>query len=351
MSCKDCFQNCGDITSDNCTIYTGPDIPLLGICTGDGLSVVEAKIIESLLSALDGTGITVSEVNLENCVWLKNKFIGKDKTLANLIQLLYDSQCTLKQMIDDLTPGPQSFDTACLDDLPDDPTITDVVQKALILLCSLKATVDQIPSTYVKISDLTNLVIQIINTNSNSSGGTPVYKNRMVPMVAYEYYGPLSNFDNTGKGISTLGFDKVYLCNGANGTPDKRGRVAVGAVRNVPGGALDPEVDPANSQNAYGNVNYALLDKFGENFHKLTSDENAAHSHGITDPGHDHDFPHGKDEGGNKYGNGWMKWDADTSNKKTKKSFTNITVQVSGKGDGHNTRQPSIAANYIMYIP
>ena len=83
----------------------------------------------------------------------------------------------------------------------------------------------------------------------------------MVPYVAYEYYGPLTNFDGSGIGIPANGFFKVYLCNGLNGTPDKRGRVAVGAIQNVPGGPLDAAVNPSNA----GNPNYALYTTAGAN--------------------------------------------------------------------------------------
>ena len=48
----------------------------------------------------------------------------------------------------------------------------------------------------------------------------------MVPYTVVEYYGPLTYFDNTGAGQGD--WDRIFLCNGLNGTPDKRGRVAVG---------------------------------------------------------------------------------------------------------------------------
>jgi hypothetical protein len=42
----------------------------------------------------------------------------------------------------------------------------------------------------------------------------------MVPYSVLEYYGPLNNFDVTGKGLGD--WDKVYLCNGLNSIPIKR---------------------------------------------------------------------------------------------------------------------------------
>ena len=98
----------------------------------------------------------------------------------------------------------------------------------------------------------------------------------MIPFTVLEYYGPLTNFDGTGAGITALGFDKIYLCNGLNGTPDKRGRVGVGAVDSVPGGPLDAAVNPAAST---FNPNYAVYDVGGANSVALITSQLPAHSH------------------------------------------------------------------------
>jgi hypothetical protein len=185
----------------------------------------------------------------------------------------------------------------------------------------------------------------------------------MVPFVAYEYYGSLDNFDGTGAGIPGNGFYKVYLCNGLNGTPDKRGRVAVGAIVDVPpiGIGLDPAVNPSNP----ANPNYALLDTDGSNSVVLVTPQLPAHSHtssastsvSITDPGHAHFVNYLNKNGGD--GNNVLGSEAGSNNRATTSATTGISatattiVQVdsTGSGEGHANIQPVIAAYYIMYIP
>jgi microcystin-dependent protein len=350
MACKDCFNNCEELFYDACGKYTGDDIPALGICNGDSLLEIHEVILSKLLTALDGTGIVLSDVTLENCPHLLTLFGTKDKSLTNLFQLLIDNNCTLKQLIDNLTPSPFAFNTACLSGLPTSPTRDDILNSALNLLCSIKTTVDTFPSTYVKLSDLTNLVEQILQNNQELPT-TIQYASRMVPNVAVPYFGTLTNFDNTGKGVNTLGWDKVYICNGLNGTPDMRGRTVVGAVRNVPGGTLDSAVSPSSPLNIQP-VDYATGDKFGENFHKLTASEIPAHSHQVTDPGHKHNLPSGiQIDGTVGGGEGGTNEKGPNTSLQTATSSTGITIGTTGGDQPHNVRQPSIAGIWIMYIP
>lgn len=363
MACKDCFNNCPEIVSDGCVQYTGPAIPLLGICTGDQLSTFESKVATALLTALDGTGITPSGVTLANCPYLLSLLGTSAPNLSNLLQLLITSNCSLKAMIDTINTtlaveNGTVWDLGCLTGLPPQPTSNQIVQAIIFLLCSLNTTVGQFPATYVQSSDLVNLVtpiVQALITAANSSNGVPQQNTKMIPLVAYEYYGTLSNFDAGGVGVTSLGYQKVYICNGSNGTPDKRGRVAVGAVRNVPGGALDVAVDPAADPN---NPNWNLLDKAGENFHKLTINEIPAHIHSVVDPGHMHnavftDYINISDSGAgtNVPTLGTNGGPAISKGNIVAPAMTGITVGSTGGGQGHITYQPSIAANYIMYIP
>src|SRR5687768_15819718 len=270
MACRNCFDNCDDPISDQCVKYTGPDIELLGICTGDTLSKVEEQLISKIANLLDGTGISLADVTFINAPWLASLFLGQDKTVSNLIQLLINSSQTLKQLIDSLAATSVSFNTGCLDGLPSNPSRDQIMQVLLYNFCQIKETVDSLPGTYVTEADLTSLVTNIIKT---TQGTTVKYKDRMVPYVVYPYVGPISNFDSTGKGFTSTGFERVFLCNGNNGTIDYRGRTMVGAVRNVPGGTLDAAVSPSSPENSLSNVNYGLNEKFGKNFHKLATPE------------------------------------------------------------------------------
>lgn len=345
MACKDCLQNCDIILQDKCVVYTGEEIPVLGICPGDTLSEVEKAIIDKLLSLITGTGIVLADINLGNCTFLINILAGKDKTLANLLQMLVDASCTLKELIDiintQLNQG-NTTDILCLPGLSANPTRDQIIQAIINLLCSIKTTVDAIPTTYVKLTDLTNLVTQIVN-NIINGGGTVQNSTKMVPFSAMAYFGPLSNFDSSGKGISALGFDKIYLCNGNNGTPDIRGRVVVAAIRSVPGGSPDVAVDPANPLNP----NWALNDKTGENTHLLSVAEMPSHTHILVDSGHSHPTPAVMADGrGGDNGK-----QATPTIKQTGNAVTGITINATGGSQPHNNIQPAIAAYYIMFIP
>lgn len=347
--CRDCLQNCDIIVGDKCVQYTGPDIPELGICQGDTLFQLEAAIVERLLSFSDGSGITLSDLVTNGCTFMDDQLGVLPKTLQNVLQILWDTGCTLHEMVteinDEIANNPV-FNTACLTGLPTNATRDDILQSAITLLCAIKTTVDAIPTTYVKLSDLTVLVTQIIN---NISGSTQ-FNSRMVPYTAVPYFGSLSNFSAGGVGISALGYEKVYLCNGSNGTPDLRGRTVVGAIRNVGGGALDAAVDPALSAN---NPNWEMNLKLGETYHTLTASEMPAHSHTLNDPGHTHTLPPGIQYDGSFSGGegGGNEKAAPASPKQTTSATTGITIASAGGGQPHNNIQPSIGAPYIMYIP
>lgn len=355
--CRDCLQNCDIIVGDKCVQYTGPDIPELGICQGDTLFQLEAAMVERLLSLSDGTGITLAELTVSGCDFMEDQLGVLPKTLQNVLQILWDTGCTLHEMIteinDEISNNPV-FNTACLTGLPANPTRDDILQSAVALLCAIKTTVDAIPTTYVKLSDLTVLVTQIIN---NISGSTQ-FNTRMVPYAPIAYFGSLSNFTAGGVGISALGYEKIYLCNGSNGTPDLRGRTVVGAIRNVGGSALDAAVDPAISPN---NPNWDMNLKLGETYHTLLTSEMPAHSHAVTDPGHRHNIL-GQSGGDNNDNNNTTRFAGGdkgqnesgfffTNTQACQTATTGITIASAGGGQPHNNIQPSIGAPYIMYIP
>jgi microcystin-dependent protein len=166
----------------------------------------------------------------------------------------------------------------------------------------------------------------------------------------------LANFDGTGAGLNSAGFYKVNLCNGLNGTPDKRGRVPVGAIVGVGGGALDSAVNPIYA----GNPNYALGDGGGANQVTLNTTQIPAHSHTtttvVTDPGHAHYVGRSNETGGG----GTIGISSNSpfdvlSDQGTPVVKTNISVNVTnantGGGLAHANIQPVRACYYIMYIP
>lgn len=350
MACQDCLLNCPEIVSDRCIQYTGPEIPLLGVCPGDTLYEFEVAIANELVGLLDGSGIEPTNLTI-SCSFLTTILAGASPTLNNVLQMLITASCTLKSLIDSINTviANPVFNTSCLTGLPANPSRDDILQATVNMVCAIKTTVDAIPTTYVKNSDLTNLVTNIV-TNINGGGGNVVQVNqKLVPYAAMAYFGPLSNFDGAGVGLASAGFDKIYICNGTNGTPDLRGRTVVGAVRGVPGGgALDAAVDPGVNSN---NPNYGLGDKAGVNFETLTIPQIPTHSHGVIDPGHSHTSRY-RQNLAVQSGSSTPCWAGNNDQfTATTASLTNITLQSTGGGQPHNNVQPSMGAWWIMYIP
>lgn len=356
MPCPTC-TDCVEPKPDSCVVYTGEDVPELGLCSGETtLLQLENIIVAKILSIMDGTGITLTPTS---CTLL-DTLIDGDQSLASLVQVLFTAVCQIDSTVgslEDQVNAVASFDTSCLTGLSASPTRDQILQALLTKVCSIDTRVSTLETESVKAADLDELIAAYLSAQSAS---TQQYT-KMVPYVAYEYYGPLSNFDSNGKGISSYGFDKVYLCNGQSvgsfTVPDRRGRVGVGAVQSVPGGALDSAVDPTLPANA--GTNYAVGQKFGSSFVTLSITQMPSHAHQLTDPGHKHvkyNEPSTKRGGGNdpsghakKTPNGDSLGDAYDDETATAK--TGITIGAAGGSQPHDNRQPSIAANYIMYVP
>lgn len=90
----------------------------------------------------------------------------------------------------------------------------------------------------------------------------------------------------------------------------------------------------------YGTVGGA----YGEKKHALIEAELAAHTHGITDPGHSHSelvigSANYSVSGGSTYGN---------YSQQTGSSTTGISINSTGSGTAHENRQPSVVMAYIV---
>jgi|SRR5882757_128783 len=280
-------KNCLNPVSSNCVKYEGDPVPALGICTGDTITEVETAIINKLLAALEGTGITLPQVTLENCPYLKVLFAGKDKTITNLVQLLIDSDCNLKALIDQInskinqTGNNTIFDLKCLS-VPASPvTVDKIIQTLIDANCVLTTRV-----TNLEGGNVDNTIInQIVNTLLNDliTGPTGVKKTvtngvahyEMLGMVpiggAIPYDGPLSNFDIDGQGRTGTEVENWRICNGKGGTKDWRGVTLVGAIQGVGGDTLSGNVDPLANQDA--TMNYAVGDRGGFTKVTITKDQ------------------------------------------------------------------------------
>lgn len=374
MSCTNCYNGCVEIVSDKCVRYTGDSVLPLEIETGDNLLVVEQSLINKVISFLDGTGISIT-IDPDAYCELVTKYLPPcfpecgNPSALDLFTALVKAACDLQVQVDaveaDIAVLNANYNIGCLTGVTASSDTHAIVQAVITKLCDLGVDLDalalDLDTNYVKLSDLNTLIQAYLD----SIVPADQYYTKMIPYTAVEYYGPLSYFDITGAGIAADGFDKIYLCNGLNGTPDKRGRVPVGAIVGVGGGALDAAVDPIYA----GNPNYALGDGGGANQVTLNSTQIPAHSHSATvvDPGHftaiktatsvlaEWDWNSTNDGNpitrieniaGNRVGTEQV---ATT----TTRAYTGVTVTNGNTGGGlaHANIQPVRACYYIMYIP
>jgi len=364
MSCDNCYNGCTESVSDKCVNYTGAAVPALGITIPTNLLCIENTLIEKVVSFLDGTGIDITINPSYYCSLVTQYLPGGTPTLLDVLTALVRAACNLQGEVDTINSQIATlnapYTVGCLSGVTSSSNTHDVVQAIITQLCTtvtnLTALTLDVNTNYVKIADLNGLIQSYLNS---INAGTQQYT-KMVPYTVVEYYGPLSNFDGTGAGLSSRGWNKVYLCNGENGTPDKRGRVGVGAIYNVPGGPLNPAVDPAYA----GNPNYTFLGTEGANSVTLATSQIPSHTHTgnatstVTDPGHSHYFY--KDEKHATDGSTGLGSDPTAGIAVpgfVSTSSTGITVSTSVTnsntgGDGsHNNIQPVLATYYIMYIP
>ena len=363
--CSNCYNGCVETTSDQCVRYTGVDVPVLGIQTGDSLSYVEQALITFLTSTLDGTGI-VLPINPQIICQIvsKNLISCEDLSLPNVVSAIIKAVCELDTRLTTLEgkfntlEGPYTI--GCLTGVTSTSGTHAILQAVITKLCAVEVTLNalalNVSTNYVKLSDLNSLIASYLT----SVGTSTKFYNRMVPYAVVEYYGSLTGkFDGTGAGIVGTDWEKIYLCNGNNGTPDKRGRVPVGATTGMGGGSFNPAVDPGVA----GNPSYALLGTAGSNTVTLSPTEIPAHSHTatatVTDPGHLHTiaYAHGQADQNEPgaYGDLMDMNGTKSSSTSTNTAFTGVSVAVSvgstGGGLAHANYQPGLGCYYIMYIP
>jgi microcystin-dependent protein len=382
MSCSNCFNGCTEIVSDQCVRYTGIDIPVLGIQNGDSLSYVEQALITFLTSTLDGSGIkpTISPTIICNLV---QQYLPtcEDLTVTNVLTALIQAACNLQTQVStnltsintinaQLLVLNGNYDVKCLPDTT--PSITpssgthSVLQATIDSLCAFILNVE---TYYVLAADLDTLIQNYLNSITPSNQ----YNSRMIPYAIVPYFGNNGNFDNTGAGLSSAGFDKIFLCNGQNGTPDLRGRAIVGVINGMKGLGLSPVVDPV--VNPTFNPNYSVGDTAGFNFITLTQGQMPSHTHGatatVTPNPHEHfmfnpsvlttgavpitstSYPAFQLTGAGDFsynivGNATVPTLGKTSSTSLAVGVTNAPF---GGGGAHDNKQPVFACYYIMYIP
>ena len=355
MACSNCYNGCTQTISDQCVKYTGVDVAVLGIKNGDSLSYVEQALVTFLTSTLDGTGIKL-DIAPEILCALVNSFLPDcgDLTLLDLSKALVQSACSLQAEVDainvTLTEAEADYTIGCLTGVVPSSGTHLILQAVITLLCTVNADVtaleNDLATNYVPISEIDVYIAAYLETISAST----LISNRMVPYAVVEYYGPTSYFNSEGAGFGD--WVNIYLCNGKNGTPDKRGRVGVGVTTGMGGSTFDAAVDPAIA----GNPAYVLNTKAGSNIVTLDITQIPSHSHTATlaMAPHTHTISPVYTVGGTilnhlSYTNN-INETAVTATGSTTSTGT-VTNAAIGGGLAHANNQPALACLYIIYIP
>lgn len=194
------YQNntCPDALSNECVVWQGGDVPFLHICNGDYLSIAEKTIADKvvhLAGQLDLSSVDISCLNdvCSNC---------EDKSLVTLIQLLYDNQCSLRDLINSsngvTTSTSISVNMRCLkkfddfgNEIPQD--LNAALQSVVNQTCTNNDSILGIKSTLI---DLQNQIDSIPDqtppseptiTTCLTPGIRPV--SQVVPLVTQDYCG------------------------------------------------------------------------------------------------------------------------------------------------------------------
>ncbi len=125
------------------------------------------------------------------------------------------------------------------------------------------------------------------------------------------------------------------LCDGANGTPDLRGRFVLA------------------SGTGAGLTARMLGQTGGEQAHALTVSEMPSHAHAVADPGHGHNFTFHYSESGGWNGGAFQLTDRTprgTGTTELLNNTTGISIQNNGSGTAHNTMPPFYVLAFIMRV-
>jgi len=366
-TCSNCYNGCTEIVSDRCVKYTGIDVPVLGIQTGDSLSFVEQALITFLVSTLDGTGVKIDLGNTVVCE-LVNKYLPTcgDLSIVDISKALIQAACDLQEQFDILASVVADIEapytTGCLTVVPGNSITHQVVQAVINKVCQLGVDITtlalDLTTNYVRYDELDALIQAYLDTSANGA-----ISNRMVPYAVVPYFGPITFFNASGAG--TGDWNRIFLCNGNNGTPDLRGRALTGVINGVPGPTLNPAVDPTVSS---ANPNYSLYDNAGANQISLLDTQIPLHTHPntatsiVTDPGHTHSVT-GSNANNGDPGTLFITAATESNGSRTVgtpiTNITGITVSTTitnaagptGGGLPHANIQPVTACYYIQYRP
>jgi microcystin-dependent protein len=370
MGCTNCFSGCVETTSDKCVKYTGNDIDFLNIHTGDPLESIEQSITDYLATVFSGVGIFPIIDPTLMCTMVSQYFPpNTDPTLLDILSAIVRAICDLeatiivqKERIDSIE---EAYTVGCLTADPNAGTHV-ILQAAITSLCTAIGDITVLQNLFATCIT-TNNIGSYIQNYINAQVDNNMYT-KMVPYVIYPFYPSPTimsgAFGSTGEGLGI--WQKVFLCNGNNGTPDLRGRSLIGTT-NMQGGAFNPNVDPGTGNPAYdvGTLN-------GQNNVVLGPSQIPAHTHTadtvVTNPSGNIELTIGVSTVDyapsfsgrfpitsiNGVGSTLVDFDPLTAviPVATETGFTvSVTNENTGGGAPHTNVHPVIGCHYIMYVP
>lgn len=375
MACNNCYNGCSITTPDKCVKYTGPDVPELGIETGDSLAMVEQAIINYLVPVLTAEGIKPIILDEVLCELVKSYLpsctVCNGFTLNEILTAIIKSVCDLQEQIytinNILSILNSDYTLGCITGVNPSDGTHSIVQAVINNLCTLNSSfsafVLSVQTNYINVSNIDSYIAAYLQSNNPDIAST-----KMIPLSPVAYYGPLSGYPSLSDSFDASGvghgyWDKVYICNGSSNpsAPDLRGRALVGAVSGVPGGTLPPTVNPSSSPL---NPNYTVGATTGANGITLQVGQLPSHNHPgstavstVTDPGHIHNVTGSNADSGNPGGLFLTNTTQSNGDRPTASAATGITVATAltispqGGDQAHSNVQPSFGVNWIIYIP
>jgi microcystin-dependent protein len=378
MSCTNCFNGCVETVSDQCVVYTGTDVPSLGIHTNDSLLVVEQSLITFLISTLNGSGITIDLSSIDVCATVQNYLPSEGEiVLTDILKALIEASCDIQEQVNNIAATLATLNAdytiGCLTGVTTSSDTHDIVQATITKLCSVDSSVSTIVdqlSLFVTRSEFCTLLAQC---TSDTPTTTVLASDKMLPYAVVPYYGPTNGyptvndtFNNTGAGTGY--WARVFMCNGQNNTPDLRGRVPVGATNTPSTNPFPAQTNPG----ANGNPTYSYGLTPGANTVRLELPQIPAHNHpnssakaSTTIPPHNHTPLNGGDfaiwannEAESGSGSGGYEVEKDkhpsttnTVNLTATTTITSVTITSQGQDAFHPNVQPGLALYYIQYRP
>ena len=359
--CNDCFNGCVETTSDRCVKYTGSSVPSLGIEEGETYSLFEIEkiITDSLPGILNGVDI-LPAVNPNVICNIVMQYLppGDTFNLADFLSALIQISCILNDSVIGINGyitylnTPYTVDCGYVDG---ETGIRNIFQATISAVCSLLGSIDTLFAefnNYVSKAEINDYIAAYL---ANNSLANKAYS-KMVPYTVVEYYGSLSGYPTVSDSFSLTGagqgyWEKVYLCNGQNGTPDKRGFSPVG----------DTGMGSTSLNSIVTGLSYTSWLPYGDKEIVLSIPQIPSHIHfntAVVSPNpHIHTFDlkeNGGDEG-DVFGYPAVtdnpaipKGTATTNSASLSVSVTNVPT---GGGLAHSNIPPVLACYYIMYIP